>query len=102
MASTEEHLDRYIEQETAALELESQGEAFMTVGKALLGMDLILICFVDISVRTGSRLFIWWAIVEGLLGLLLIAIGVQQKSQAHNALTIVERKQPLPVRILHD
>lgn len=90
MKAAEESLDQRISRETTALELESRGEAMVTVGKALLGMDFILVSFVDISVRTGSRLFIWWTIVEGLLALLFVAIGVHQKSQAQKGLNALE------------
>lgn len=82
-----EGMDERIQEETSALELERRGEALITVAKALLGMGLILVCFVEISVRTGSRLFIWWVIIEGLLGLLLVAIGLHQKSEAHKKLS---------------
>ncbi len=41
----------------------------MTVGKVLLWMDLILVCFVYAGLRTGSHLFLWWVLGEGLLGL---------------------------------
>jgi hypothetical protein len=90
MRVMEESIQQRIERETAALELERRGEAVITVGKALLGMELILVCFVDISVRTGSRLFIWWVIVEGLLGLILVLIGAHQKSEAHSELDALE------------
>lgn len=83
-------MDERIRVETSALELEQHGEAFITVGKALIGMDMILVCFVEISVRTGSRLFIWWVIIEGLLGLLLVIIGVTHKSKAHEQLSSLE------------
>lgn len=89
----EEHLDPRIERETAALELERYGEVIMTVGKALLGMELILVCFVDISLRTGSRLFLWWVVAEGLLGLLLLGIGAHRKSAAHRTLSTLEPRQ---------
>jgi len=83
-------IEERVERETAALELERHGEVYLTVGKALLGMELILVCFVDISLRTGSRLFVWWVVAEGLLGVLLLAIGVRQKSEAHRTLSALE------------
>jgi hypothetical protein len=92
MDLTQERTDQRIERETAALELESGGEIAMTVGKALLGMDLILVCFVDIGWRTGSLFFFWWVIAEGLLGLVLAAVGVYQKSQAQRRLNALEPK----------
>lgn len=93
MDMLEEPVDQRIERETAALEIERHGEVNITVAKALLGMELILICFVDVSLRTGSRLFVWWVIAEGLLGLLLLGIGLRQKSEAHSTLTTLAPRQ---------
>jgi hypothetical protein len=89
MDSTQEHTNQRIVGETAALELETRGEIAMTLGKALLGMDLILVCFVDVGWRTGSLLFFWWVIAEGVLGLVLAGVGVHQKSQAQRKLNAV-------------
>jgi hypothetical protein len=79
-----------IDREAEALVLESQGEATITMAKALLGMDLILVCFVDIGFRTGSYLFLWWTIAEGLLGITLLAVGAHQKSNAAKRLNAFE------------
>jgi hypothetical protein len=92
MDLTQERATERIERETSALDLERHGEAMLTVAKALLGVDLILVSFVDISVRTGSRLFVWWVIAEGLLGLLLVIIGLYQESEAHKELSALEPK----------
>lgn len=90
MDSSEERAHQQIERETAALVQRDIGEGFITVGKALLGMDLILVCFVDIGFRTGSLLFFWWVLAEGILGLILLAIGVREKSGARRELEAVE------------
>jgi hypothetical protein len=90
MDSREEHADQRIERETAAVALECNGEGMITVGKALLGMDLILVCFVDIGFRTGSLLFLWWVLAEGILGLILIGLGVHRKSEAQRELNALE------------
>jgi hypothetical protein len=82
MDLTEERTEQRIERETAALELQRHGEVKLTVSKALIGMDLILVCFVDVGFRTGSLLFLWWVIAEGVLGLVLMGIGLHQKSRA--------------------
>lgn len=84
--------DRRILEETDALELQSHGEVAVTVAKALLGMDLILVCFVDVGFRTGSLLFLWWVIAEGLLGLILMGIGLGQTSKAQRRLDALEPK----------
>jgi hypothetical protein len=86
----DEHVDRRIQREGAALEVESRGQTIVTVGEALLGFDLILICFVEIGLRTGSRLFLWWVIAEGVLGLVLMAIGMRQRANARKELKALE------------
>jgi pheromone shutdown protein TraB len=90
MDLTEERTDQRIERETAALELQRHGEVNLTVSKALLGMDLILVCFVEVGLRTGSRLFLWWVIAEGILGLVLMGIGLHQKSKAQRRLEALQ------------
>jgi hypothetical protein len=90
MDITEEHVDQRIQREAAALEVESRGQTIITVGETLLGFDLILICFVEIGLRTGSRLFLWWVIVEGVLGLVLMAIGMRQRANAREELSALE------------
>jgi hypothetical protein len=90
MNDKDERMKQRIQKEMAALELESLGNVFITVGAALLGMELILICFVDISIRTGSYLFIWWVLGEGLLGVLFIVIGMHRKSKARRQLKPLE------------
>ncbi len=90
MNQTAEHADRRIERETAALELERHGEVLLTVAKALLGMELILICFVIVGLRDGSHLFLWWCIAEGAAGLILVWISLQKKSEAKKMLEALE------------
>lgn len=90
MEAVEEHIDERIDRESQALELERHGDAIITVGEALLGMDLILVCFVDIGFRTGSYLFFWWVIAEGMLGVILMVVGSQRKSKAKRRLRTLE------------
>lgn len=90
MDLVDEHVEQRIQKEAAALDLADRGNVFITLGAALLGMELILICFVDISIRTGSYLFIWWVIVEALLGVVFVVIGMRQKAKARRRLRFLE------------
>jgi hypothetical protein len=90
MDSMDEDAKERIARETASLEVESRGDTIITVGEVLLWFDLILICFVEIGLRTGSHLFLWWVIAEGILGLVLVAIGAHQKSKARKNLNALE------------
>jgi hypothetical protein len=85
-----EHARERIATETASLEVESRGDTIITVGETLLWFDLILICFVEIGLRTGSHLFLWWVIAEGVLGVVLVAIGMYHKSKARKNLDALE------------
>lgn len=83
-------VEQRIETEAAALELESRGDVIIIVGETLLWFDLILLCFVLVGLRTGSHLFLYWAIAEALLGVVLVAIGIRHKSQARRTLNTLD------------
>jgi hypothetical protein len=52
------------------------GAVLATVGKVLLWMDLLLLVFVYVGFRGGSDFWLWWVIVEGVVGVVLLAIGI--------------------------
>jgi len=54
---------------------ETQGTVLMTVGKLLLWTDLIFCSFVYSGLKGGSYLYLLWAVVQGLVGFLLLGIG---------------------------
>jgi hypothetical protein len=56
-----EIVEEHIQREEAALEERRQGVIMLTVGKVLLWMDLILVCFVYAGLSAGSYLFLWWS-----------------------------------------
>ena len=82
-----EVVEKHIQQEVAALEEQRRGTVLITVGKVLLWMDLILACFVYVGLRTGSYLFLWWVLVEGILGLALMGVGFHEIVDARRVLT---------------
>jgi len=82
-----EVVDKHIQQEAAALEEQRRGTVLITVGKVLLWMDLILACFVYVGLRSGSYLFLWWVLVEGILGLALMGVGFHDIVDARRVLT---------------
>jgi hypothetical protein len=78
----EEHIQREIE----AREERRQGSVIMTVGKVLLWMDLILVCFIYVGLRAGSDLFLWWVLGEAVLGFVLMVIGSHKRADARKKL----------------
>ena len=82
-----EVIEKHIQQEVAALEEQRRGTVLITVGKVLLWMNLILACFVYVGLRTGSYLFLWWVLVEGILGLALMGVGFHEIVDARRVLT---------------
>jgi hypothetical protein len=88
-----------VQLETALLERQRRAGVMITVGKVLLWMDLILACFVYVGLRSGSHFFLWWVIAEGVLGVALLGIGSQKRSEANRRLaelspTMGDQDQP--------
>ena len=54
---------------------ETQGTVLMTVGKLLLWTDLIFLSFVYSGVKGGSYLYVYWTLLQALVGSLLLGIG---------------------------
>ena len=66
-------------EEEGMMERKRSGMALITVGKVLLWMDFLLLIFVFVGLRSGSQMWMWWVIGEGILGLLLIEIGMHRR-----------------------
>ena len=81
-----EIVELHIQREIEALEEQRQGSVAMTVGQVLLWMDLLLACFVYVGLQTGSHLFLWWVLAQGLLGLVLLGVGSHRKADARRKL----------------
>ena len=54
---------------------EAKGSVLMTVGKLLLWTDLIFMSFIYAGVKGGSYLYVYWTVIQGLLGLILLTVG---------------------------
>jgi hypothetical protein len=65
--------------EQSMMEGQRQGLLMMTIGKVLLGFDVILLAFVYDGLRSGSYMWVWWVGGQGLLALVLMAIGAQKR-----------------------
>jgi hypothetical protein len=61
--------------EEAAFGRRRLGAVILTVGKWLLIFDVILLSFVYVGLRGGSQFWMWWVIIEAVLGLVLIGVG---------------------------
>lgn len=51
------------------------GSVLMTLGKVLLWTDFALLMFVYVGWKSGSHMWLWWVLGEGILGLILLEIG---------------------------
>ncbi len=74
--------EREPEQMDEALQVERTGAVLKTVGWVLLAMDFILVSFVWVSLRSGSKFWLIWVLAEAFLGLLLIRIGIAKRARA--------------------
>lgn len=87
--------DRILE-EAASLEELRKGGVWKTVGKVLLWVELVPLMFLYMSLRAGSQLIVWWAIIEGLLGLALYIVGSRRRARALASLGVVSPPGPGP------
>jgi hypothetical protein len=55
------------------------GLFIMTIGKVLLAFDFILLAFVYVGLRGGSIMWAVWVSSQGLLGLILMAVGAHKR-----------------------
>ena len=71
---------------TARMNAEAHGEhislVMRTVGWLLLIFDIIPAVFVWVGLRTGSEMWLWWTVAEGMLGGLLVVGGQYFKEYA--------------------
>jgi len=66
------------------VERKRSGMVLITVGKVLLWMDFLLLAFVFVGLRSGSQMWMWWVLGEGILGLVLIEIGMHKRGSLTN------------------
>jgi hypothetical protein len=55
-----------------------RGLTMRTVGWILLVFDALIVLFVFVGIRSGSLLWFWWAVIEGLVGAVLVLAGLHQ------------------------
>ena len=71
---------KLIRQEEAGIDKQQRaGMLLMTVGKIMLGMDLLLLAFVYVGLKGGSQMWLWFVIGDGIAAIALIAVGVSKR-----------------------
>ncbi|GAC1437191.1 MAG: hypothetical protein NVS1B11_30510 [Terriglobales bacterium] len=55
------------------------GMVLMIVGKVLLWTDFLLLAFVYVGLKSGSHLWLWWVLAEGIVGLILLEVGAHKR-----------------------
>lgn len=83
-------------EEAASLEELRKSGVSRTVGKVLLWVELVPLTFLYMSLRAGSQLILWWAILEGVLGLVLYVVGSRRRARALANLGVVSPPGPAP------
>ncbi|MEP6643660.1 MAG: hypothetical protein ABJA69_04135 [Acidobacteriaceae bacterium] len=71
---------KLIRQEEAGIDKQQRaGMLLMTVGKIMLGMDLLLLAFVYVGLKGGSQMWLWFVIGDGIAAIALIAVGASKR-----------------------
>ena len=58
------------------------GSVLVTVGWVLIAMDCILSVWIWVGLRSGSDFWLWWVIIEGVLGVAFIFYGRHKRQTA--------------------
>lgn len=72
---------RIIDQDMSGIGLARRGSTMAMVGKILLWMDLLLLSFVYVGVRSGSHMWAYWVSGQAILGFLLLGFGIRQRAR---------------------
>jgi hypothetical protein len=67
-------------------ELEHRALTLQSIGWLLLIVDAIVAVFIFSGIRTGSWLWVYWTLIEGVCGLGFIVAGLRQEELAVEAL----------------
>ncbi len=67
-------------------ELEHRALTLRALGWLLLAFDSIIAVFIFVGFRSGSDLWFFWTVIEGMVGIGLIAAGRQRENQANRAM----------------
>jgi hypothetical protein len=63
-------------------ETKCKGSVLMAAGEVLLYTDfLIVITFLYSGIQQGSQLWTWWAVGEGILGIVSMAVGAHMRGK---------------------
>ena len=68
------------------------GSVLITVGWVLIAMDCILAVWIWVGLRSGSEMWLWWVIVEGIVGLSFIFFGRHKRQAATRELGDYSRR----------
>jgi hypothetical protein len=68
------------------------GSVLITVGWVLIAMDCILAVWIWVGLRSGSEMWLWWVIVEGIVGLGFIFFGRHKRQAATRELGDYSRR----------
>jgi len=66
----------------AAMKRGRMGLVLLTIGWVLILFDLLALLFVFAGLRSGSKFYLVWTIIQGALGLVFILIGNRKRRSA--------------------
>ena len=74
----------------AVEDLQREALTWKALGALLLVFDAIPAVFIFVGLRTGSLLWLYWAAIEGLIGVALVGFGMHRDQQASLAMGSVQ------------
>ncbi len=64
-----------------AMRKQRLGAALNVVGWVLIGFDCLIAVWIWVGLRSGSDFWLYWVVIEGVLGLALIWLGARRRAE---------------------
>jgi hypothetical protein len=72
---------KLIVQDMSGIGRARRGSAMAMAGKVLLWIDLLLLAFVYVGIRSGSRFWLYWVAAQAILGFALLGFGIRRRAR---------------------
>jgi hypothetical protein len=75
-----------------ALRAQRTGAVMSVVGWTLVGFDCLIAVWIWVGLRSGSDFWLYWVVIEGVLGLVLIWMGTRRRAEGARSLGETARR----------
>jgi hypothetical protein len=75
-----------------ALRAQRSGGVMSVVGWTLITFDCLIAVWIWVGLRSGSDFWLYWVVIEGVLGLVLVWMGIRRRAAGARSLGEIGRR----------